>query len=235
MRKPVVDYRTFRLSKLNTPQFSHLKLLFGWVVYFVLFFLTETLIPAEECYPVHSRLDDVIPFHEVFLIPYVFWYVLIVISLLYFLLYDVESFKSLQTFIIITQAAAMAMYIFFPSRQDLRPLVFPRDNFLTQCVALLYSVDTNTGVCPSLHVAYSLGIASVWLKNQTVSRPYRLPWKGFVVIAVILICLSTMFIKQHSAVDFFAALPVCLLAEIIVYGKYWSGRFRRVRTAKDGT
>ena len=31
MRKPTVDYRSFRLSKLNTPEFSHLKLLFGWV------------------------------------------------------------------------------------------------------------------------------------------------------------------------------------------------------------
>lgn len=215
MRKPVVDYRTFRLSRINEPQFSHLKLLLGWVGYFILFFLTENLIPAEKCYPVHMWLDDIIPFNEIFLIPYVFWYVLIVISLLYFLLYNVESFKSLQTFIIITQVVAMAIYIIFPSRQDLRPLEFARDNFLTQCVSLLYSVDTNTGVCPSLHVAYSIGIASVWLKEKSASNP----WKIFVVIAVILICLSTMFIKQHSAVDFFAALPVCLLAEMIVYGK----------------
>ena len=31
MKKPVVDYRQFRLNKLNDPQFSHLKLLLGWV------------------------------------------------------------------------------------------------------------------------------------------------------------------------------------------------------------
>ena len=29
MKKPVVDYRTFRLRKINEPQFSHLKLLLG--------------------------------------------------------------------------------------------------------------------------------------------------------------------------------------------------------------
>lgn len=213
MKKPVVDYRTFRLSKINEPQFSHLKLLLGWVGYFILYFLTENLIPAENCTPVHMWLDDVIPFCEWFLIPYVFWYVLIVISLGYFLLYNVDSFKRLQTFIIITQVVAMAIYIIFPNRQDLRPEVFLRDNFLTQCIGLLYSVDTNTGVCPSLHVAYSIGIASVWLKQKDVSKP----WRAFVVVAVILICLSTMFIKQHSALDFFVALPVCLLAEGIVY------------------
>ena len=213
MKRPVVDYRTFRLNKINEPQFAHLKLLLGWVVYFALYFLTENLIPAEKCQPVHMWLDDVIPFHEVFLIPYVFWYFLIVFSLGYFLLYHVDSFKRLQTYIIVTQLTAMAIYILFPSRQDLRPAIFPRDNFLTNCIRILYAFDTNTGVCPSLHVAYSIGIASVWTKEKGAN----IWWKSFVVVAVILICLSTMFIKQHSAVDFFAALPVCLLAEFIIY------------------
>ena len=213
MKRPVVDYRTFRLNKINEPQFAHLKLLLGWVVYFALYFLTENLIPAEKCQPVHMWLDDVIPFHEVFLIPYVFWYFLIVFSQGYFLLYHVDRFKRLQTYIIVTQLTAMAIYILFPSRQDLRPAIFPRDNFLTNCIRILYAFDTNTGVCPSLHVAYSIGIASVWTKEKGAN----IWWKSFVVVAVILICLSTMFIKQHSAVDFFAALPVCLLAEFIVY------------------
>ena len=220
MRRPVVDYRQFRLRRINEPQFSHLKLLLGWVGYFILFFLTENLIPAENCYPVHCRIDDVIPFCEFFLIPYVFWYVLIVISLGYFALYDVESFKSLQTYIIITQIIAMACYILFPTRQDLRPTAFARDNLLTRAVGLLYRVDTNTGVCPSLHVAYSLGIASVWLKQKTASRS----WKAFVVFAVVLICLSTMFIKQHSALDVLAALPVGLIAEWLVF---WKKRNRK--------
>lgn len=221
MRKPVVDYRTFRLSRINDPRFCHLKLLLGWVGYFILYFLTENLIPAEVCTPVHMWLDDVIPFCEWFLIPYVFWYVLIVISLGYFLLYHVDSFRRLQTYIIITQVTAMAIYILLPSRQDLRPAEFPRDNFLTRCIGILYSADTNTGVCPSLHVAYSLGMVSVWVKQKDVS----LLWKAFVIVAAIFICLSTMFIKQHSAVDFFAALPVCLLAEGIVYGKdFWLPR-----------
>jgi len=226
MKKPVVDYRQFRLNKLNDPRFSHLKLLGGWIVYFALFFITENLIPAEKCYPVYMKLDDLIPFCEYFLIPYVGWYLLIVVSLGYFLLYNVESFKKLQIFIMITQGVAMLCYIFFPTRQDLRPAEFERENFLTHCVGFLYAFDTNTGVCPSLHCAYSIGIASVWLKEKAA----HWAWKAFVVVAVILICLSTMFIKQHSAVDFFAALPVCLLAEILLYGKdYWLPKFQKPR------
>ena len=223
MKKPVVDYRGLRLHNITSPQYNHLLLMLGWVGYFALYFLTENLIPAEKCTPVHIWLDDVIPFCEWFLIPYVFWYGLIVFSLGYFLLYNVDSFKRLQTYIIITQVTAMVIYILFPNKQELRPEVLPRDNFLTDGIALLYRFDTNTGVCPSLHVAYSMGIASVWLKEKNTSKL----WKTFVVVAVALICLSTMFIKQHSALDFFAALPVCLLAEGIVYGRdYWKSKLK---------
>lgn len=213
MKSPVVDYRAFRLHKINEPQFAHLKLLLSWIGFFILFFLTENLIPAENCHPVHMWLDDIIPFCEWFLIPYILWYVLIMISLGYFLLYNADSFKRLQIYIIITQILAMACYIFYPTRQDLRPVEFVNDNYLTRCVSFLYALDTNTGVCPSLHVAYSIGIASVWTKEKTASKL----WHGFVIISAIMICMSTMFIKQHSAVDFFAAIPVRLIAECVVY------------------
>ena len=160
-------------------------------------------------------------------IPYVFWYVLIVITIGYFLLYNIDSFKRVQKYIIITQLVAMAIYIIYPSRQDLRPVVFENDNLLTQLVGLLYSADTNTGVCPSLHVAYSIGIISVWTKEKGVN----MLWKTFVVFACIMICLSTMFIKQHSAVDFFAALPVCALAEGYVYrDRYFKRKKKPAKT-----
>ena len=222
MKKPVVDYRQFRLSKLNDPQFAHLKLLLGWVVYFLFYFLTENFIPVENCHVIHSALDDRIPFNEFFFIPYCFWYLLIVISLGYFALYDVENFRNLQTFIIITQVVAMTVYILYPSVQDLRPTEFARDNFFTWLAGIIYTLDTPTGVCPSLHVAYSLGIGSCWLKEKSASKL----WKGFVVFSVILISLSTAVVKQHSVVDIAAALPVGLLAEILVFGKYWKNKLR---------
>ena len=84
---------------------------------------------------------------------------------------------------------------------------------MTDLVAALYRADTSTNVCPSLHVALSLGIASAWLREKTV----RWIWRGSIVLLAVLICLSTVFIKQHSAVDFLAALPVCALAEWVAF------------------
>ena len=228
MKKPVVDYRTFRLTNINEPQFAHLKLLAGWIVYFALYFITENLIPTEKCYVVHGRLDDVIPFCEGFVVAYVLWYVLIVGSLLYFGLYNIDGFKKMSKYIFFTQMAAMLIYIVFPNRQDLRPEVFPRDNFFSWLVGLIYSFDTNTNVCPSLHVAYSLGIASVWVRE----KPAPVWFRTLIVLFVISVCLSVAFIKQHSVVDIFAALPMCLMAELIFFRKEYKALLNRIRARK---
>lgn len=213
MKAPVVDYKAFRPSRIMEPQYQHLLLWLTWLIYFALYFITENLIPAENCHVMHCALDDIIPFCEWFLIPYTGWYLLVFCSLLYFTLYDVEAFKRLQVYIFITQLVAMTVYILYPSRQDLRPLVFERDNILTRIMGIIYAFDTNTGVCPSLHVAYSLGIASVWLKKKDASPA----WKAFIVVFVILICMATAFVKQHSCVDIFWALPLGLFAEILTF------------------
>ena len=223
MRKPTVDYRGFSLRKLNDPRFSHLKLLGGWLGYFAMYFITEYLNPNNSGTAVSCSLDYKIPFLEIFVIPYVGWYLLIAVSLLYFALYNVENFKRLQIFIIVTQIAAMVIYIIFPNFQPLRPDVYPRDNFLTDIVALLQTADTNSNVCPSLHVAYSIGIASIWLKEKDAKW-----WiKTLIVIFCILVCLSTAFIKQHSVIDGLVAIPVCILAEGISCFGYWKEKFKK--------
>ena len=223
MRKPTVDYRDFSLRKLNDPRFSHLKLLGGWLVYFAMYLITEYLNPNNSGTAVSCSLDYKIPFLEIFVIPYVGWYLLIALSLLYFALYNVENFKRLQIFIIVTQVAAMIIYITFPNFQPLRSDVYPRDNFLTDIVALLQTADTNSNVCPSLHVAYSIGIASIWLKEKDAKG-----WvKTAIVIFCILVCLSTAFIKQHSVIDGLVAIPVCILAEGISCFGYWKERFKK--------
>ena len=223
MKKQPYDYSGFSLKRLNEPRFSHAKLLAGWIGYFALYFLTENLIPASRCHPMHCRLDDLIPFNEFFVFFYVGWYFLVFGSLAYTFFYDVPRFKKLQIFIMITQAVAMAWYILWPSRQDLRPEVFPRENVLTALMGFIYSFDTSTGVCPSLHVAYSMGILSVGLKDEKLSTG----WKVALTFVVLMICCAVCFVKQHSALDVLAAMPVSLLAEIIVYGKdYWQPRLK---------
>ncbi len=216
MRAPVVDYRKFRLSKLSTEEYKHLKLLLFWPVFGLLFLFVERFYQVEHYHPVYCSLDDMIPFCEWFLIPYLFWFVFLVGMNLYTLLYDIDTFNRMMKYIIITYSVAIIIYLIFPTCQELRPIVFERDNILTRFIAGFYQFDTNTNVCPSIHVIGSMAVmeAALWSKRIR-SRSMKV---SFVVVAV-LISLSTVFMKQHSIIDLFAALPICFIAHFLCYRK----------------
>ena len=212
----MVDYRRFRFSRLNTPEFEHLKLLAFWPVYGLMFLTVERLWIRDAYTPVHCALDDAIPFCEYFLIPYLFWFIYLTGVLLYTLLFDPEAFKRMMRFIMVSYSAAILIYILFPNCQELRPLGFERDNILTRFIRRFYEFDTNTNVCPSIHV---IGSAAAMF-GAWDSRHFRSPgWRAAFGAAAVLISVSTVFIKQHSVLDLLAAVPICALAYLIAYGK----------------
>ena len=207
------------------PDKTSRRLLLFWLVYFISFFILDTGIPAEKCHVIHCLPDDWIPFCEWFLIPYVFWYFCLGGITLYTMIRDETVFHSFMYYLILTSAAALALYVLYPSRQELRPSYFSRDNTLTAAVRLLYKVDTNTNVFPSLHVLHTFGILSAGLRAKGLEH---WGWKCFFVVTSVLICLSTVFLKQHSVLDVFLALPISVLSERICYGGYtWMNCLKR--------
>ncbi|MBQ2725171.1 MAG: phosphatase PAP2 family protein, partial [Clostridia bacterium] len=90
------------------------------------------------------------------------------------------------------------------------------DNLLTRFMAEFYRFDTNTNVCPSIHVIGSIGI---WAAGWNAPKLQKIRWKAGFTGVTILICLSTVFLKQHSVIDVMAALPICAAAYLICYRK----------------
>ena len=145
------DYKKLTPAKLKTPEFSHLLLLLYWPLYGIAFLLLERFVSADYHY-VECSLDSYIPFCEFFVIPYYFWFVFLIGMLLYSMLLNIETFKKFMWYIIITNTITLLFYAIYPTAQDLRPAVFERHNIFTVIVGKLYNFDTNTNVCPSLHV-----------------------------------------------------------------------------------
>lgn len=212
--KPEVDYRSFRLHKLNTRQFRHLKLLLYWPVFGLLFGFLERFYQAPYYYVMHCKLDDLIPFQEVFVIPYLFWFIYLIGMLGYTLFFDVDTFRRMMKFVMITYSVTLVFYFIFPSCQYLRPAIFPRENALTQFMYYFYQFDTNTNVCPSLHVIGTMAALGAGWNAKRLQTP---GWRVFLIIAAVLICLSTVFLKQHSVIDLIVALPICFVAHMICY------------------
>ncbi len=216
MQKPIVDYRKLRISNISTDEFKHLKLLLFWPIFGLLFCFVERFYQVDYYYPMYCSFDDLIPFCEWFLIPYMFWFVFLVGMHLYTLLYDVDTFRRMMKYIIITYSAAMLIYFIFPTCQELRPISFERDNILTRFIAGFYQFDTNTNVCPSIHVIGSLAVMEAAIYSKRIkSKEIKVAF----IITAVLICISTVFMKQHSVIDLLAALPICATAHFICYKK----------------
>ena len=207
--KPQMDLRQFRFSRLRDPQFRHLNLLAYWLLFGLAFLILERFSPVTEYHPVSCALDAYIPFLEIFLFPYLFWFVYLVGMHVYTAIYDVASFRRLMRFIIISYTLTTVIYILYPTCQELRPESFLRDNALTRFIAWFYTFDTHTNVCPSLHVIGSVAVACTAWNARGLNTPF---WRVAFWAAAVLISISTVFMRQHSVVDVVLAVPVCILA-----------------------
>lgn len=195
--------------------FHRLKgiIIFG-IFYFITFFIIESRnVPIHI---IHTKFDDQIPFCEYFIIPYVLWYFYVAGTVLYLGMTDKTS-KEYNRFIL-TMVLGMIVFvltsIIYPNGQNLRPQI-EADSILTWAVDLLYKVDTSTNILPSLHVFASVSCDTALCRDPRFKKSPILQWASHIL--AILICLSTMFLKQHSIVDVVSALLCNTLAYPLIY------------------
>ena len=204
----MVNYKNLRLNNITSPKYRHLLLLIFWPIYGLIFLILERglTLPYHDIY---CALDDLIPFNEWFVIPYYFWFIYIVGMLFYTGFFDIPSYRKYMWFIIFTYLATCAFYVIYPNAQQLRPVQFERDNILVTIVKNLYAFDTNTNVCPSLHVIGSVAVSyGAWN-----SKHFKTPlWRILFSVVTLIISFSTVFLKQHSIIDVIAGFAVCVVA-----------------------
>ena len=189
-----------------------------WYLAFFLpaFFLTERMVTPK--YIISCPLDAAIPFHETFIVLYLFWFVLLPASWLYTAVVSKEDLQDLCLIMFGGMTVAIISYWLWPNGVDLRPGIVG-DGICGRLVSWIHAMDTPGNVCPSIHVSSSLSVAVVACRSRA--------WKGKiwqklgVCLAVCGICLSTMFLKQHSVVDVFCGALVTALLAVPVYGLPW--------------
>jgi membrane-associated phospholipid phosphatase len=208
----VKDSKIIKLLREN----PHVFLLVYWLVYLVFFVIEENLI-VENYTPIHIPLDDKIPFCIWFAIPYLIWYPYIVVPLLWLLFKNPPEFKRLMWFIMLTYSLTLVIYALFPNGQDMRDhSVLTGDGILYQWMRFFWSYDTNTNVCPSIHVIGTLAATFALIHTKIAKK-----WWGALSIAILTlsICFSIVFVKQHSIVDLFAGVALSAVAYPLIYNK----------------
>lgn len=196
-------------------QYRHAVVALYFPLYMVWFMALEARTDVKFTY-IHSIVDDWIPFCEYFIIPYMLWffYVLGTMVFLFFQWKDLKNFYHTAAVLIIGMTVSLIIYTLFPNGQNMRPVTFAKDDIFTRVISALYHTDTATNVLPSLHVYNSLAI------HAGICRCKAFAGKQWIhissLILCILICLSTMFLKQHSFLDFITAVLLFIVVEAIV-------------------
>lgn len=166
--------------------------------YFPAFFWLENR-EVSHYTVIQSSWDAAIPFLEIFIIPYLFWFVYQIAAVVFFLFREKSEYYKLTACLFLGMTVFLIVSYLMPNRLTLRPSEFERSNIFTAMVQFLYAIDTPTNVFPSIHVYNSLCVAEAVLDSRAL-RDRRGIRIGSVVTSALII-LSTVFLKQHSLVD----------------------------------
>lgn len=162
-------------------------------------------------------LDDRIPFVSGFVYPYFFWYLYSYGAILLLML-RVDGRHTYRRYVFamfLALLVALVVFVVLPTTV-LRPDI-PGDHLAARMVRRLYAVDPPYNCLPSIHVAFSVLTALAFdrlLRSKAKWHPVmRGAGRIANLVAAVLICLSTLFIKQHYSPDLFAGIAVALAAD----------------------
>ena len=192
---------------------KHCLLLLYWPIHFIWYELLIIQTADREVLMIHSSLDDMIPFCEWFIIPYVLWYFYITAVLIYSYRQGKTEFLRADFLVSLSMLLPMIFCTIVPNGIDysMRPdfAELGRENWAIELVKSIYEADSPPrNVMPSMHVSVSWALMFAVLKSDGLKGKRII--KILSCILSILVTLSTVFIKQHSVLDVFAGIGVAL-------------------------
>ncbi|UTY40026.1 hypothetical protein NMU03_04265 [Allocoprobacillus halotolerans] len=200
------------LEKYNSLKY----LLYFFVAYMIGFMILENQ-SFSHMMITDSWIDQYIPFNEYFVIPYLLWFVFMVLGFAYFVFIDQSGVKRTYFYLFLGMSLSLLIYAVIPTGQNLRVQLYDENIF--QClVSFIYSIDSSTNVCPSIHVYNSVMMCVSLLKSQRVQQTSWLCVA--LVILTLLICMSTVMIKQHAFIDIIWALILAVIIYCVGKWKY---------------
>ena len=201
------------MKKLFEKYWHILPMLFYMAIYLAWFYYVENR-PVVSYTEIHMNIDDKIPFMEIFIIPYLFWFGFVAVMVIYLFFTDKKGYFRACAFLVIGMTVFLIISTVFPNQQHLRPTVMPRDNIFSRMVSGLYKTDTPTNLWPSIHVYNSLAVYIAAVHDKRIGNSKIL--RRIVGIISVLIIMSTLFLKQHSMFDVLTAFAMAVVVYALV-------------------
>ena len=162
-----------------------------FVVYYGNRLISDGLYHHNIMLPIDEKIPLVPAFILIYVLGFPFWLwngILVARE-------DKETCSQVLLAVMLAKLACGIIYIFYPTTM-IRPEVTGTD-FCSSLVKLIYSVDKPYNLMPSIHCMDS------WFCWRGISGCKKVPdwYKKFSLILAVLICLSTLLVRQHVIID----------------------------------
>ncbi len=189
-------------------------------------------------YFIYCKLDDYIPFMADFALSYVYWFGYLPVAMVQMLWHREHGanqadldFRRFILLYFISWAICLICYVAIPNGIDFRPTPdeIGFDTFCTAGLSLTYSgFDLPANVLPSLHCTSTIACCVGILNSRFVRRSnFKTLYYCYYLAFTILICISTVLVKQHSILDCFVSMALIAILYPLIYKVNWKKVFNR--------
>ena len=175
-----------------------------------------------------AAIDDLIPVIPVFALIYLFSYIFWICGPISVSLTGKRNFVNYLSGLTLAYFIGFLIFTFYPTYMD-RAAEGLMDysgggGFFDGLLAIIYAADGSElafNLFPSYHCLISVYCYLGVRKREEVSKGFRV----YTLVMTILICLSTVFTKQHYIIDTFGGLAISILCYMLMQrldpGKRW--------------
>lgn len=209
-------------AKLFYNKYKHAVPMLLYMAVYLIWFAWLEKTNVKNYRIIHVAPDDYIPFCEIFVIPYLLWFVYVAAVVIFLFFKNEQDYSKVCTFLCAGMTVFLVISTLWPNGHDLRLTEMPRDNCFTYLVSLLWKADTPTNLWPSIHVFNSMGAHFAVMRSQEIAsmkhgKLIRIA-SGILAVSII---LSTMLIKQHSVFDVSTGILMGTILYAVVYRREW--------------
>ena len=183
------------------PRYSYLPFFLIIVLHMAVYLGTKLINQDFLQHDLTTVVDTMIPFAPEWVLIYVLTFLFWFAGLVSASFQERELCFKLYTAAGISYLICAVCFIVLPT-EIVRPALGDGGNYCTSLVAATYAFDVPTNLFPSMHCMLSYII----FRGVTLSPMYKKAYSVGAGLLTLLICLSTMFIKQHFFLDVVGAI-----------------------------
>lgn len=192
--------------KTLIPKYAYIPALI-YILYLPVYFICKTLTSGLVHHDVSTSLDHMVPLVPAFIWIYVFAYFQWLVGYVLIARSEKDICDKFFGAEIIAKTITVIVFIIYPTIMT-RPEI-TGGGATEDLLKLIYSIDSPTGLFPSLHCIESWIVARGVYKSQI-----KMPYKYAMWVFSLFVFASVVLVKQHCVVDILGGI---LVAELGIY------------------